>query len=73
MYWFAWTAVIVVYFAVSLLAVYMTYSEHQRNGQRSIVMSALSYLLCFAWPLIVACMYAFARWQPAEFAPADRD
>jgi hypothetical protein len=38
MYWFAWTVVITAYVAVSLFAAYMTYREHQRNGQRSLVM-----------------------------------
>lgn len=73
MYWLAWIVVITAYVAVSLFAFYMTYREHQRNGQRSLVMGAVSYLLCVAWPLAAAGMYAFARWQPAEFVRADRD
>jgi membrane-bound metal-dependent hydrolase YbcI (DUF457 family) len=73
MYWFAWTVVITAYVAVSLFAAYMTYREHQRNGQRSLVMGTLSYLLCLVWPLAAAGMYAFARWRPAEFVPADKD
>ncbi len=73
MHWLAWTAVIIVYAAICLFAVYMTYREHQRNGQRSLVMGALSYSLCLLWPLAAAGMYAFARWRPAEFVPADQD
>jgi hypothetical protein len=73
MYWLVWTAVITVYTAVSLFAVYMTYREHQRNGQKSIVLSAFSYALCAVWPLAAAGMYAFARWKPAHFVPADQD
>jgi hypothetical protein len=73
MYWLVWTAVIIAYVAISVFAIYMTYREHQRNGGRSLVMGALSYSLCLVWPLAAAGMYVFARWQPAEFVPADQD
>ena len=73
MYWIIWAIVISVYMAISVFAVYMTWREHQRNGQRSIVMGAVSYLLCLVWPLAAAGMYVFARWRPAAFVPADRD
>jgi hypothetical protein len=73
MYWLLWTTVIVVYVSISIFAVYMTYREHQRNGGQSLVMGAFSYCLCLIWPLAAAGMYAFARWQPAEFVPADQD
>ncbi len=73
MYWVAWAIVFPAYLAVSVFAIYMTWREHQRNGQKSIVMGAASYLLCLVWPLTAAGMYGFARWRPAEFVPADRD
>ncbi len=73
MYWLVWTAVIIVYVAISVFAVYMTYHEHQRNGGRSIVMGVFSYSLCVVWPLAAAGMYVFARWQPAKVLPADQD
>lgn len=73
MYWLAWTIIISAYLAVGVFAAYMTWREHQRNRCRSLLMMGLSYLLCFAWPLAAAVMFAFAKWRPAEFAPADQD
>ena len=73
MYWLAWAIFGSAYLAISVFAVYMTYREHERNGHRSIVLSGISYLLCIAWPLLVAGMLAFVQWRPAEFVPADRN
>lgn len=72
MYWMAWAVVIGAYLAVSVFAVYMTWREHHRTGRAGLVMTGASYLLCLAWPLAAAALFAFAQWRPAEFAPADR-
>lgn len=73
MNWLIWTILACLYLCISLFAVYMTYREHRRNGQRSLVLSGLSYLLCAVWPLPAAGMLVFARRRPAELAPAERN
>jgi RsiW-degrading membrane proteinase PrsW (M82 family) len=71
MHWLAWTVLVALYVAICLFAIYMTHREHRHNGQRSLVLSGLSFVLCLVWPLLVPAMLVFARLRPAEFAPVD--
>lgn len=73
MYWLAWITGVSIYVAVGGFAVYMTYREHQLNGDRNFFLNGASYLLCAVWPLLAVGMLAFALWHPAKFVPAEQN
>ena len=44
-----------------VFALYMTRQERRANPSSSLLFSALSYVLCLAWPLVIVVMVVMAR------------
>jgi hypothetical protein len=68
-----WPIVSLIYIAVTIFAVYMTYQEQRRLGRSTPMYNIISYLLCTVWPLLVAAILVIARFRPDEGLVAKQD
>lgn len=55
----------VLYAAVAIFAVVMTWREQRAKNQKSMVFNALSFALCLCWPLVVAVILHLQARRPA--------
>ncbi|MGO4909429.1 hypothetical protein ACEN2J_13985 [Pseudorhodobacter sp. W20_MBD10_FR17] len=68
-----WPIVSLIYIAVTVFAVYMTYQEQRRQGRSSPMYNLIGYLLCTVWPVLVAAFLVMARFGPDAGLAAKQD
>lgn len=70
---FFWPIVSLIYIAITIFAVYMTYQEQRRQGRSSPVYNMIGYLLCTVWPVLIAAILVIARFRPQSDLVAKQD
>ncbi len=55
------TVVLMIYAAVTAAALIMTFREQRLKGVRTPVHVAIGYVLCTAWPAVVAVILIFYK------------
>lgn len=68
-----WLTLIVIYGAVAVFALYMTYQEQRRHSHQSLGFNLMGYILCTLWPLLAAVMLILVRYHPAEAYSSESD
>jgi uncharacterized membrane protein len=68
-----WLILIVIYGAVTVFALYMTYQEQRRHVHQSLGINLMGYVLCTLWPLLAAVMLVLVRYHPAEAYSSESD
>jgi len=57
-----WELGVVLYVFITGTTLVMAWREQVRNGSRSYIMNALSFLACTLWPLVIA-VFLVAIWR----------
>ena len=68
-----WLFVSMIYCAVTVFALYMTYQEQRRQGRKSLAFNLMGYGLCTIWPILAAAMLVFTRFHPAPAYSIDSE